>query len=294
MGDLPICQGWRNVPAGLYSRSQLADLDLPRVPAGPVRARVETRDWRDRKTTVDLHALAESEPSPATIGQLEAARRRAGTSRVCDGCGACPDRPLPSINSQHLCRVCARITELRERRVKAAADRIMVVDWARKILAPELLLPCVLRVQAIRRPAAPSGRQNPEAIALRVDAVDTAGRRLVGTTIRTAGPRVRGVPADAVDPATVEDQIRALLAAPVIVTWTSREDAPLRLLYGTDPLRLPSNPNDLSWRATYWRGDVDPDSHQFARRSAINPGRADRLLLLLRRMAATEIPDDPA
>ncbi len=293
MPDLIVYEGWRNVPAGLYSRSQLSDLDLPRVPGGPVRARVATRDWRDRKTTVDLYALAESQPSPATIGQLEAARRRAGASRVCDGCGARPDRPLTG-NGLYLCRVCTRIRQLREYLDKAAADRAHVVAWAREILTPDLLPPYVLRVKPIRRPPAPSGRQNPEAIALRVDAVDTTGRRLVDTTIRVAGPKVRAVPADAVDPDTVAEQIRTLLAAPVIVTWTSHEDSPLRLLYGADPLRLPSNPNDLSWRATYWRGDINPDSYHFTRQTAIHPGRADRTLLLLRRMAATEISDEPS
>ncbi|MEW2383355.1 hypothetical protein AB0873_14870 [Micromonospora sp. NPDC047707] len=288
MPEIPVHQGWRTVPAGLFSRSQLAALDLPRVPGGPVRARVATRDWRDRKTTVDLYSLAESEPSPATLGQLEAARARAGASRVCGGCGARPDRPLPY---EGLCRVCARIRQLREHLDKAAADRAHVVQWARGILTPDLLTPYLLRVTPVRRPPARSGRQNPEAIALRVDAVDTAGRRLVDATVRVAGPRVRGVPADAVDPDTVAEQIRALLAAPVVVTWGSREDAPLRLLYGADPLRLPSNRNDLSWRATYWRGDVDPDSYPFARRTAIHPGSAERMLLLVRRMAATEPPE---
>ncbi|TDB95376.1 hypothetical protein E1091_10245 [Micromonospora fluostatini] len=289
----PVYQGWRAVPDGLHTRTQLADLDLPRVPAGLVRARVQTSDWRGKKVLLDLYALAESEPSSATIGHLEAARRRAGGGRVCGGCGARPDRPLIWVNGRHLCRLCTRIRQLREFVDKASAERVDVVRWARQILADRPAV--VLRVQTILRPPAPSGRQDASPVALRVDAVDVAGRRLVDTTIRTAGPRVRAVPPHAVDPDTVAEQIRTLLATPVIVTWSPSEDTGLRRLYGADPLRMPVNRNDLGWRVRYWRGDVDPDAAgHFIRRPAIHPGRADRMLLLIRRMAATEIPDGPS
>ncbi|PZG04855.1 hypothetical protein C1I95_33045 [Micromonospora craterilacus] len=296
MADLPRYKGWRQVPAGLLSKSQLADLDLPRVPGGaPVRARVETRDWRDRKTVVDLYSLAEALPSAATIGQLVAARARASASRVCEGCGARPDRSLPCVNGRHLCQLCSRIVSLQQLAEKAAADRASVVAWARQMVAPDLLPPYVVRVKQILRPPAPSGRQNLNPVALWVDAVDTTGRRLVNTTVRLAGPRVRAVPAGAVDPASVEEQIVSLLAAPVIVTWTDNELTPLHILYRVKPASgwYGGNPNAMSWRATYWRGDVNPDAYHFSRRSAINAVRADRTLLLLRRMAATDLPDDP-
>ncbi|PZG07184.1 hypothetical protein C1I95_31420 [Micromonospora craterilacus] len=297
MADLPCYEGWRQVPAGLLSKSQLADLDLPRVPGGaPVRARVETRDWRDHKTVVDLYSLGETLPSAATIGQLEAARARASASRVCEDCGARPDRSLPCVNGRHLCQLCSRILSLQELAEKAGAERAGVVAWARQILASDLLPPYVVRVKQILRPPAPSGRQNLDPVAVWVDAVDTTGRRLVNTTIRLAGPRVRAVPAGAVDPTSVEEQIRTLLAAPVIVTWFDKELSPLHTLYGvkTAPGWYGGNPNAMSWRATYWRGDVNPDAYHFTRRSAINPVRADRTLLILRRIAATGLPDDPA
>lgn len=285
-------QGWRQVPAGLHSKTQLGDLDLPRVPGGPVRAHVETYDWRDKKTSVPLYALAESVPSPATIGQLEAARRRGDGGRVCDRCGAYPDRPLPA-DGEGLCMACNRARRLLEATDQAARDRVDVARWAAGILDPAMPPAVVLHVRQFFRPPAPSGRRNPDPIAVAVDAVDTTGARLVTATVRIAGPRVRSVPADAVDPAAIEEQICALLAAPVIVTWTSGTTRILRTLYGIDPPAswYGGNPNDLDWRATLWRGDVDPDT--LTCRSALHPGRADRMLLILRRMAATAPREEP-
>jgi hypothetical protein len=294
VAELTRFEGWRQVPAHFLTKSQLADLDLPRIPGGPVRARVETRDWRDRKTVFDLYALGEAMPSPATVAQLEAARSRASASRVCEGCGARPDRSLPCVDGRHLCRLCSRVQSLRELTGKAAADRARAVEWARAMLVPDRSTPYVVRVKQILRPPAPSGRQDMRAVALAVGAVDTRGRHLVNTTIRLAGPRTRAVPAGAVDPAAVEEQIRTLLDAMTIVTWTDYELSPLHTLYGSKPPpgRYGGNPDAMSLRATFWRGDVDPDAFHFTRRLAIDPVRADRTLLVLRRMADTPLPSD--
>lgn len=287
-GEHPVYQGWRQVPLGLFSKTQLADLDFPRLPGGPVRAHVQTRDWNGRKATFALYRLAESVPSPAGAAQLEAARRRSDpAARVCTDCGARPDRPVVSGR----CPACAQIVRIRSALAVAADDRARVVEWARTILVPQLLPAVVLRVVEVLRAPAPSGRQDLAAVALRVDAVDITGRRLVDATIRLAGPRVKAVPADAVAPDAVADQIRAILGRHPLVTWDDAGLWSLRRLYDVDPPHswYAGNPNALSRRAAQWRGEIDPDT--LGMRSAIHPGSADRMLLFLQRMAATVLTE---
>ncbi|MEH0823443.1 MULTISPECIES: hypothetical protein [unclassified Micromonospora] len=296
MPDLPMYERWRDVPDGLYTKTQLADLDLPRQPGGPVAAHVVIRDWRDRKTTVPLYAWQESVPSPASLAQLEAARRRGGAGRVCDGCGARPDRPtIAGDGDRHWCPACARIQRLRSAVAAAAAGRIDAVLWAADLLAPDAPPAVVVRVRQITRPPSPAGRRNPEPIAARVDAVDTTGTRLVDATLRLAGPRVRAVPDDAVDPAGLAGPMRRLLTEPVIVTWSGGEIDSLWRLYDVDrprlwpPAYIGGNPDALWRRATCWRGEVDVDDPRLELRSALDPGNAERTLLMLRRMAATDL-----
>ncbi|SBT64247.1 hypothetical protein GA0070622_1217 [Micromonospora sediminicola] len=296
MPDLPVYERWRDVPTGFYTKTQLADLDLPRQAGGPVAAYVATRDWRDRKTTVPLYAWGESVPSPASLAQLEAARRRGGAGRVCDGCGARPDRPaIAGDGGRHWCPACARIQRLRAAVAAAAAGRIDAVLWAAGLIAADAPPAVVVRAWEITRPPSPAGRRNPRPIAVRVDAVDTTGVRLVDATLRLAGPRVRAVPENAVDPATLAEPMRRLLTAPVIVTWSGGEVDQLRWLYDIErpkdwpPAYIGGNPNALWRRATCWRGEVDPDDPRLELRGALDPGTAERTLLVLRRMAATDL-----
>ncbi|MEV7268429.1 hypothetical protein AB0N38_33220 [Micromonospora aurantiaca] len=284
MPDLIVYSGWRAVPAGLLTQTQLADLDLPRVPGGPPRAWVETSNWRGKRDSFRLFRLDESLPSPASAASLEAARQRATDGRVCGGCGARPDRPPVEFRSgAHLCRACALIERLGARLTEAVTERAEAVRWAREVLTVQ---PVVVRVDELLRPAAPSGRRNPNPVALRVDAVHAGGKRLVDATIRLAGPRVKAVPADAVAPAEVANRMAAVMSAPAVISWSDTGMYALGQLYGGWPpgtQRLV-----LQWLAAHWRGDVDPDTLQV--RSAIDPGTAARMALLLRRMAATELP----
>ncbi|MEV0805751.1 hypothetical protein [Micromonospora sp. NPDC050200] len=307
MADLPVYEGWRRVPSGLFSKTQLADLDFPRVPGGPVRAYADVANWRGKKEFVELYALPESLPSLATAAQLEAARARArptaGTIRVCEGCGAHPDRPVTAVDVRpsdgptvpatvaRLCPACARIARLQDALRKAADLRALHARWAAEVLDPQRSPSVVVRVDEVLRPPAPSGRQNPAPVALVVDAVDATGRRLIDATIRLAGTRVKAVPAGALAPNAIEEQVRAALSG-VVVTWMPAELWHLRRVYRmtTSPGSYAQpNPHDLKLRATYWRGEIDPQAHGLTYRTAIDPGTADRTLLLLRRMAATDL-----
>ncbi|MEV6798519.1 hypothetical protein AB0M91_09245 [Micromonospora rifamycinica] len=297
MADLTVYEGWRRVPDGLFSKTQLADLDLPRLPGGPVRAYADVANWRGKKEFVELFALAEATPSPASIWHLEAARARAGAGRVCQGCGARPDRPVPVLGhvagadhltggeadeSRHLCLACARAVRLRAAVAAAAGPRAAAARWAAEVVAAGLP---VIRCTEVLRPPAPSGRRNLSPVALRVDAVDAVGTELLRVTIRLAGPRVRAVPVDAVDPATVDERVRSLLSAPA-VTWRAEELTPLLRWYYPDWRTRPHVvPCALRERVTWWRGEVDPDS--LTVRTAIDPVTAARTLLILRRMATS-------
>ncbi|MFI6161710.1 hypothetical protein ACIA59_17405 [Micromonospora haikouensis] len=303
MPELPIYEGWRAVPAGLFTVTQLADLDLPRVPGGPARAWVKTSNWRGKSDHFELYALAESVPSPATAAQLQAARARSFGSdhngRVCGECGARPDRPVPELGhvtgtdhlpageadrARRLCLACARAVRLRAAVAAAAVARAEAARWAAGALA--VVPPSVIRCAEVLRPPAPSGRRNLAPVALRVDAVDATGTELVRATIRLAGPRVKAVPADAVDLSTVEERIRSLLARPAVTWWTEELTPLLRVCYPEWRTRPQIVPYALRERATWWRGEIDPDT--LTHRRAIDPTTAARTLLILRRMAATD------
>lgn len=74
---------WSDVPAGLVTQTRLADADPPRRPGGPVRAYVRDANWRGKKETFALYAVAESVPTAASGRQLAAAaQRRAGGAGV--------------------------------------------------------------------------------------------------------------------------------------------------------------------------------------------------------------------
>lgn len=94
---------WSGVPAGLVTRTRLADADPPRRPGGPVRARVRDFNWRGKAETFDLYAVAESVPTAATGRQLAAAAQRRAVGRGCEGCGAVGQLPLLEHDGRRVC-----------------------------------------------------------------------------------------------------------------------------------------------------------------------------------------------
>jgi hypothetical protein len=290
LAEIPTHGGWWNVPAGLMSKTQLADLDLPRVPGGPVRADVETENWRGKKDVVSLYRLDESTPSNATMGQLESARARSTTLRVCGDCGARPDRP-PAVSADGpvaRCTACATIARLRAAQNDVRSKRAAAIDWARTTLAPATVPALVMHVEEVLRPAAPSGRQSKNPIAYRVDAVNTDGAVVLAATVRATVSNVRSMPVDAVHPRDVADQLARIAGAELVVTWDAYDVSPLHRLAGVERPKgwYGGNPNLLRHWAAWWRADINP--LDCTPRTAVPPGRADRMLLLLRRMANTE------
>src|SRR5271169_3874760 len=109
---IPRYTVWYQVPTHLRTRTQLASLDLPRVPDGPVRAEIYARGGDGPKGTFDLFDLNESQPSPATANALAAAqRRRDPVAHQCQDCGAHTEAlttalyppPQPGTDPLHLC-----------------------------------------------------------------------------------------------------------------------------------------------------------------------------------------------
>lgn len=279
MTDLPVYDGWRHVPAGLYTASQLTGLDLPRTP-GPVVAYVDSWNWRDKKERFPLHRLADSPPSPASVAQLQAAELRRKSDRACSRCGALPDRPIRADGCAGYCPACARILALDAAVLEAREGRTKAVQWAQEALDDPGLV--VVHTRLFYRPTPPSGRRNLEPVAILVDAVGRDGRPLLDITVRLVGPKVRGIPDGAVPADEASDRLTALLAAPRIVTWADLP-WPCPRWMGKRDGWYGGNPDQLHYRATDWRAVVDPDSRRLT--PAIHPGRADRMWLLLTRMA---------
>jgi hypothetical protein len=292
--EVPLFSGWRNVPDGLYSRTQLGDLDLPRIAGGPVRAQVDALNWRDKFESVQLYRLSESTPSGASVARLESARAKSKTARVCADCGARPDLPPRDSGDADRepvarCNACMQIAKLRAAQGELPVRRADAVRWARDMLSEALLPAYVVHVVKILRPAATSGRQDRNPIAYRIDAVDAAGGRVLAATVQATRSRVKSMPAEAVPLDSAVDELRAITAAQTVVTWDALEMSPLRALVGVPapPGWYGGNPNSMSRRVQNWRGDIDP--YSCGLRSAVHPGRADRMWLLLKRMAETEV-----
>ncbi|MGW7444972.1 hypothetical protein [Kitasatospora sp. NPDC054795] len=292
---LPSYTWWGAVPAYLRTTTQLAALDLPRQPAGPVRATIEARNpGTGRKDDFDLYDVRESEPTAATAAQLvAAAARRTTNTRTCEDCGARPETPCtPAADGRALCITCAHITRLRTRQAEAATAGREAAATAARLLADEHLV--VLAVTYTPGEPTAAGTPRPPAAA-RLTALDRTGATLYDRTLRLTGPRTPGAPVGALDPGPATADLATLLADRTVVIWTPGDldalyDALRRLKLPTDLLPV-GRVNTARHAAIAWRADLDPATGEH--RTPTPPGTADRLHLLLRRMAATA-QDEPA
>jgi hypothetical protein len=282
---VPVYAWWGEVPERLRSLTQLRDGEYPREPGGPVRAWVQTRDWRDRKEEVPLYDVAESRPTAASARQLEAAaRRRTAAVRDCGDCGAHCEQPLPvePKDGRALCPACRHIARLRAEQARLAELRDTRSAWAAELLADEDL--AVLEVELFVPPPSPSGRKRPPA-ALHAVAVDSDGRVLLDQVARLAGPRAAAVPEGAPPVGEVAAVVNSALAGRRIVVWDGRGlDHLARAIREAGRPYKGGRVELLARAVAEWRGDVNPRTRQV--RTATPLGRADRVLMLLRRMAA--------
>lgn len=285
---------WGAVPWSLATRGQLTKGDLPREPGGPVRARVAGYDWRGKEDSIALYAVSESVPTKASASQLAAAqRRRTATVRVCGDCGANSQRPVTEHGEgRHLCPMCAKVARVRDFQARLGERRAELAAWAQQLLADEEL--AVVWVSLHEAEPTPSGRRRPP-LAARVQAVDHTGRRLVDALVRLAGPRTKGAPEEAVPAAEGAQSLRKALVGRRVLCWTSSALEPVteRLMALGHPVTLTMADtwesgsrwdSHVAARVAQWRGELDPTTGQLL--TAWEPGTADRLHLLLQRMAA--------
>ncbi|MFF2123509.1 hypothetical protein ACFVXH_39895 [Kitasatospora sp. NPDC058184] len=290
---LPEYTWWGQVPAHLRTATQLAALDLPRQPAGPVRAVVTARNPAGRKGPWDLYDLHESVPTAASAAQLVAAAARRTTTRVCAECGARPETPCtPTDDGRALCGTCTHITRLRTRQAEAHAAGRDAAHAAARLLADEHL--AVLHIDYTPGQPTAGGNPRPPAAA-HITTLDHTGHTLYNRLLRLTGPRTPGAPADALDPGPAAADLAALLADRTVVVWTPAALDPLQA--ALERLKLPAlalpegRVHTARHAAAHWRADLDPTTGELRRPTP--PGTADRLHLLLRRMAATAPQEEP-
>lgn len=279
MTDLPHYVGWGAVPANLATATRLKDLDLPRRP-GPPAATVDGGDYRGKSDVFELYDIVTSPPTTATAKQLEAAAARRKFA-ACTECGAHPDTGLSQVTGR--CDACLRIEQLRKTQREAQRRRDEYAAWAAQRLADPKTL--VAWIDEHTPPAAPSGRAR-KPVAHTLTAVTAHGESVLRLSYRLAGvgPRVRAVP----DGSVAWDEAAAAVAAlgeRYFVTWTHSNLWHLvQLSTGRSLSYLGREGAEMDVRVLWWRGDVDPRRPDHTR-AAVPAGNADRLALLLRRMA---------
>jgi hypothetical protein len=296
---VPVYERWGQVPAGLLTQAQLRELEFPRRPVVPV-ARVRSADFRGRRDRllVDLYDPEACPPTEATTGQLQAAAARSTQSRRCDDCGARPERPClrDDVDGRARCLLCAHVDRLRQLQREAAQRQREAVARAGELLADPAT--AILHITENVPPRTPAGRARP-ALSVRIDAVDTDGRRLVDVTVSRVSERARLRDPAAVPPADVREQILAALDGKTLLLWAESELALLgnavphprenpghhRPGRGWPTVYAGARPRSvaLDWISRAWRADLTTSGEPRAIR---HPGTAGRLWLHLTRIAA--------
>ena len=285
---------WGELPAHLRTKTQLADLDLPRIPgAGPVEA-IRARGPHGRKDTFDLYDITASLPSPASAKQLEAARAKQDpVLRRCAACGAHPDYP-PTLHRDPeqggravlLCRACLHVARLRAYQQRLAAEREQAAHLAASWLANDNA--AVVHLTVITPPKGENSRAK-RPVALLVDVVVPSGAQLARMPIRLARSRNPLVPDGAVDEAEAVPQLREIVAARDVVTWSAGALTPIESVFSgpAAPYRR-RELTALDRKVAAWRGELDPLTRTLI--TPLDPGRADLMALLIRRMATDHAP----
>jgi len=281
---------WGEVPEHLHTRAQLERLEFPRLLAEDAQpaAWVATTDWRGRDDRLALYEVSQSQPTAATVGQLAAAARRSDRVRTCRGCDAYCERVLGRTGGRKapLCRACGHIGRLRARQAELAERRREVERRAAEQLGEGLAAVCARRI----RPPRPEGGRLPAAVAVVLEAAAAGGATGEGV-VRLAGARNPHVPAGAASVAEAGPHLVELLAGRVVAVWGEEDAAALQALDGrlgrAGLLAQDAGLGVHTWQVggeiAVWRGELTPS---YGLVPAVNPGRAERLLVLLERIAA--------
>ncbi|MFJ5951451.1 hypothetical protein [Streptomyces noursei] len=288
---------WREVPPRTHAtRTQLARADQPRLPGPAPAAYVNGFDFRGKPTTTELFALADTVPTASTARQLAAAAARRTETRTCPECGAHCQQPLTEFADRPLCPMCRRIAQVRDLQDRLTAKRLELAQWASRLLGDESV--AVVWAQVQQQPRTPAGNPRPP-LAAHMTAVDHQGRALLDEVVRLAGPRAAAMPKGALPPQEGARRLNDVFGGRRLVCWTDAALEPVvrRLAALGHPVRLNivssrSGPGwdrqeDTTVRGciTFWRGELDPTTGELL--PVWEPGRADRLHLLLDRMTRT-------
>lgn len=298
-----VYEGWWAVPDGLLLASQLAAMDLPRIPGGPVAGVVQAENWHayGRDDNFRLYRLAESVPSSASAAQLQAADAKRTKDRVyrCEECGAFSEQALPrypiddqvlkDVAPRYLCRCCRHITRLTGYQAYYGGRRAAAAKWAQRLAAPGAAL-AVAAAEVRPEGTTASGKRH-AATGITVLAFDIADCRKAfdATILRRpvkAGTKTKGQ----YDPEPGAKKLRAAFEGRTLIGWRSDDLEPLRPILASGTRAVLGE--EALPRVTDWRGDLDGAGRP---RPATAPGRPDRLALLIRRMAAAiPAPDGTA
>ncbi|MEV0090409.1 hypothetical protein [Streptomyces sp. NPDC050738] len=272
------------------TKTQLAELHHPRSP-GPVAATVRGVDGIGRKTVIDLHLIAESTPSSATIRQLKNAANRQHPHRYrCTQCGAHTNLPTtdPSTPAEgvRLCRACAHIDRIQTAQRLAATARSLARTSARDLLDDPRTT--IVHAHTPNRGVTQGGYKRPPTSST-ITCLDTNGHTLLDLTVRLGGPRTQDVPNAAIWPGEAATTIREVLTDRHLLLWSV--DRPLKALHevfyrNEIPGPFPTGyaaVHDLWHLSLQWRGDLDPrTTHTIP---PVPPGDAHRMLYLLQQIA---------
>lgn len=290
MPNSPRYDGWKSVPPNLLTKTQLGELDMPRIPAPEQEpaGTVRTFNYRGRSDEFDLYDVAETAPSTATAHKLAASRTPAADTRhLCVDCGARTERPcaLREAHARRLCEACAHIADLAAAQIRLRAARAEHAAWAAGIVADPHVR--YVHIRSVHGPAPDEGKR-PPLLAVHITIADHDGATVLETDVSA---RVNGIlkaaPAGTIRWETGATQVADTLRGHRVVCWSQGHALQLRkLLARTDA--TPEHIDAVDEKAAQWRGDVSPTSG--ALRSATDPGRADRLWLVIARMGATPIP----
>lgn len=276
----PLYSGFEDVPEGLLTPEQLAELPYPRVPGGRVQGEVRTTGHRYHL----LYALAECPP----------------VAYECGDCGAFCEEPCEWLDNRPLCEACRQIVELRDAQRRNLRNRRVQIDSVRKKLADESLAVLAVRLVGELPAGVVPGTLKTRAVGAHIEVIDHQGRPLIHLFTQLVKPTHPDAPADALPAERAAVELRAALAGRRLTYWDGH-DTPVRRLHSAgQDLRVDFGLDDAGgwgqmrggmskFGVGAWRGDIDPATGEV--RPAADPVSAEGLLALMRRMAATPLPD---